>query len=210
MQKHGKRGWRMSKRKAVIIVCCLFLAVTAVRVLPAIYTTRETISGDGAPREFFIDTAADPIEKQEDDQCSAYAAAYVMRFCGDDIRGEKLYPDVERSFGAVLPSNVVRLFRDHNYQAKAYHGTLDAMKKRLSQGTPVIVYLRIPYDTHYAVVTGYDENNIYLADPMTENANADEASYNRIIDNEEFKKLWKTGFPIADNVYITAEKNAEQ
>lgn len=182
----------------------------AVRILPAIYTTRETISGDDAPKQYFIDTAGDPIEKQENDQCAAYAAAYVMRFCGEDIRGEKLYPDVERSFGVVMPSNVVRLFRDHDYQAKAYHGTLDTMKKRLSQGSPIIVYLRIPNDTHYAVVTGYDENNIYLADPMTENANADEASYNRIVDNEEFKKLWKTGFPIADNVYITAEKNAEQ
>lgn len=198
----------MSKRRILIIVFSLFLAITAIIVLPAIYTTRETVSGKDAPKEDFIKTVNDPIEEQEYGQCAAYAAAYVMRFCGDEIHGKELYPVLHRTFGAVLPSNVVKLFRNHNYEAKAYHGTLDTMKERLSQGTPIIVYLRIPNDTHYAVVTGYDENNIYLADPMTENANADERSYNRIVSNEEFKKLWKTGFPIADNVYITAEKNA--
>lgn len=201
---------KLTIRNVIGIVSFIFLAITAVKVLPAIYTTRELISGDGAPKEYFINTAEDPIEKQEDGQCSAYAAAYVMRYYGDDIHGGELYPDVDRRFGAVLPSNVVRLFRDHSYQAKAYHGTLDTMKKRLSKGTPVIVYIRIQNDTHYAVVTGYDEDHIYLMDPMTENANADDPSYNRIIDNDEFMRLWKTGFWISDNVYITASKNAEQ
>ena len=83
------------------------------------------------------------------------------------------------------------------------------MKKRLSEGTPVIVYLRIPNDTHYAVVTGYDEEHLYLADPMTENANADHPSYNRIVDNEEFQSIWKSGFLVSDHVYITVKKNAE-
>lgn len=198
----------MSKRNILITVISLFLAVTAIVFLPAIYTTRETISGKDAPKEYFINTVNDPIEAQESGQCAAYAAAYVMRYCGDEVHGKELYPEIHRTFGAVLPSNVVKLFHDHNYQAKAYHGNLETMKKRLSQGTPVIVYLRIPNDTHYAVVTGYDENSIYLADSMTENANADERSYNRIVSNEEFKKLWKTGFPIADNVYIVVKKNA--
>ena len=130
--------------------------------------------------------------------------------CIDDTHGSELYPDVDRSLGAVLPSNVVRLFRDHGYQAKAYHGTLDTMKKRLSEGTPVIVYLRIPNDTHYAVVTGYDEEHLYLADPMTENANADNKNYNRTMENEDFQNKWKSGFPISDNVYIVATKSAEQ
>lgn len=199
----------MSKRNILIIVSSIFLAIAALRILPAIYTTRETIAVTDAPKEYFIDTADNPIEKQEDGQCSAYAAAYVMRYCGDDTHGSELYPDVDRSLGAVLPSNVVRLFRDHGYQAKAYHGTLDTMKKRLSEGTPVIVYLRIPNDTHYAVVTGYDEEHLYLADPMTENANADHPSYNRIVDNEEFQSIWKSGFLVSDHIYITVKKNAE-
>ena len=199
----------MSKRNILIIVSSIFLAIAAIRILPAIYTTRETLTDTDAPKEYFIDAADNPIEKQEDGQCSAYAAAYVMRYCGDDTHGSELYPDVDRSLGAVLPSNVVRLFRDHGYQAKAYHGTLDTMKKRLSEGTPVIVYLRIPNDTHYAVVTGYDEEHLYLADPMTENANADHPSYNRIVDNEEFQSIWRSDFLVSDHVYITVKKNAE-
>nr|WP_316614899.1 cysteine peptidase family C39 domain-containing protein [uncultured Ruminococcus sp.] len=199
----------MSKRKILIIVSCIYLAIAAIGILPAIYTTRETVTDTDVSKEYFIDAADNPIEKQEDGQCSAYAAAYVMRYCGDDTHGSELYPDVDRILGAALPSNVVQLFRDHGYQAKAYHGTLDTLKKRLSEGTPVIVYLRIPNDTHYAVVTGYDEEHLYLADPMTENANADNKNYNRIIENEEFLAIWKSGFPISDNVYIVATKSAE-
>lgn len=199
----------MSKRKILIIISCIFLAIAGIRILPAIYTTRETVADTNVPKTYFIDTADDPIEKQEDRQCSAYAAAYVMRYCGDDTHGSELYPDVDRILGAVLPNNVVRLFRDHGYQAKAYHGTLDTLKKRLSEGMPVIVYLRIPNDTHYAVVTGYDEEHLYLADPMTENANADHPSYNRIVDNEEFQSIWKSGFLVSDQVYIAVKKNAE-
>lgn len=199
----------MSKRNIAISICAAILTITAVLVLPAIYTTKETISGKDAPEEYFNDTAGDPIEDQQENQCSAYAAAYVMRYLGEDIRGSELYPDLKRTFGAVTPSCVVRLFHDHGYEAKAYHGSLDTLKRRVSQGTPVIVFLRIPHDTHYAVITGYDEDHLYLEDPMAENTNADNASYNRVIGNEDFLNLWKTGFPIADNVYIVAEKNAE-
>ena len=81
----------MSKRKILIIVSCIYLAIAAIGILPTIYTTRETVTDTDVPKEFFIDTADDPIEKQEDGQCSAYAAAYVMRYCGDDTHGSELY-----------------------------------------------------------------------------------------------------------------------
>ena len=196
----------MSKRKILIIVSCIYLAIAAIGILPAIYTTRETVTDTDVSKEYFIDAADNPIEKQEDGQCSAYAAAYVMRYCGDDTHGSELYPNVDRILGAALPSNVVQLFRDHGYQAKAYHGDLSTLKTRLNEGVPIIVCLRDENKTHYAVLTGYDETHLYLADPTPENASADNKNYNRIIENEEFLAIWKSGFPISDNVYIVATK----
>ena len=39
----------MSKRNILIIVSSIFLAIAAIRILPAIYTTRETIADTDAP-----------------------------------------------------------------------------------------------------------------------------------------------------------------
>ena len=44
---------------------------------------------------------------------------------------------------------------------------------------------------------------------MTENANADHPSYNRIVDNEEFQSIWRSDFLVSDQVYIAVKKNAE-
>lgn len=201
----------MSKRRVLVIVCSLFLAMTAVQVLPAIYTTKETIRAESVPKHFFIDTAKHPAEIQNEDQSTAetaaYAVAYVMRYCGDEVNGNALSIDIPRPLGTVTPNSIVRLLRDRGYRAKAYHGDLDTMKQRLREGTPLIVYLRDGKEKRYAVVTGFDERQVYLLDSKAENADA--ASHTGIIQNEEFLTQWKTGFWICDNVYITASKNAE-
>ena len=77
------------------------------------------------------------------------------------------------------------------------------MKQRLTEGNPIIVFIRIPGDTHYAVVVGYDEQHIYLVDSLAENANASDARYNRVLTTENFEAVWKTGTLLPDNIYIT-------
>ena len=200
----------MSKRKILIIVSCIYLAIAAIGILPAIYTTRETVTDTDVPKEYFIDTADDPIEEQFSNRNAACAAAYVMRYCGDPVQGNVIYADIDSYMGTTLPSNLVRYFYDNGYRAKAYHGDLSTLKTRLNEGVPIIVCLRDENKTHYAVLTGYDETHLYLADPKPENANADTKNYNRIIENEDFLAIWKSGFPISDNVYIVAAKSAEQ
>ena len=199
----------MSKRNILIIVSCIFLAIAGIRILPAIYTTRETVADKAVPKEYFIDTADDPIEGQFPDRNAAYAVAYVMRYCGDQVQGNQIYAEIDSHLGTILPSDLVKFFHDNGYRAKAYHGDLSTLKIRLNEGVPVIVCLSSGNDEHYAVLTGYDETHLYLADPMTENANADHPSYNRIMENEEFQAIWKSGFLISDNVYIVATKSAE-
>ena len=78
------------------------------------------------------------------------------------------------------------------------------MKQRLTEGNPIIVFIRIPEDTHYAVVAGYDEQHIYLVDSLAENANASDTQYNRVLTTENFEAVWKTGTLLPDNIYITS------
>lgn len=199
----------MSKRNTLIIVSCIFLAIAAVRLLPAIYTTRETSYDKDVPKEYFIDTSDDPMEEQFSHRNAACAVAYIMRYCGDQVYGNKIYANIDSHSGTILPSNLVKYFHDEGYWAKAFHGDLNTLKTRLSEGVPIIVCIRQDKNTHYAVLTGYDESQVYLADPMTENANVDNRSYNRIIENEEFLKIWKSDFLISDKAYIVAKKSAE-
>ena len=80
----------------------------------------------------------------------------------------------------------------------------------MSEGNPIIVFIRIPGDTHYAVVVGYDEQHIYLADSLAENANASDARYNRVLKAEDFEAVWKTGTPLPDNIYIFIEMKTQE
>lgn len=78
------------------------------------------------------------------------------------------------------------------------------MKQRLAEGAPIIVFIRIPGDTHYAVAVGYNERHLYLADSLAENANASDARYNRVLTTEAFEALWNTGALLPANIYIRA------
>lgn len=157
------------------------------------------------PTEFFCKTEDNRIDHQTDRKCSAYAAAYLLRYMGENVSGEEVYPEVKRIFGFVPADSVANVFRERGYQAKACHGDIDTLKQRLTSGNPIIVFIRIPGDTHYAVVVGYDEQCVYLADSLIENAGTSNARYNRILTTEEFENVWKNGtFPF-DNVYIVVE-----
>ena len=196
------KRWIVNKKIIPLAVIALILTLTALILLPSVYTSAEAVDNCAYPPSYFVADTGDPIEYQEDSQCSAYAAAYVLRYLGKDANGTELYPQIKRVFGFVPPASVAKLLKDHGCDAKAYHGDIDALKQRVAEGTPVIVFINIPHDTHYAVVTGYDENNVYLADSLPENANADEKTYNRKVGISEFEQLWKTSTLIPNNTYI--------
>lgn len=154
------------------------------------------------PATFFCNTEENRIESQTDGNCSAYAAAYLLRHMGEETDGEMLAAGMRRIFGFVPASSVVRALNAYGYTAAAYHGSLTTLKQRLAQGIPVIVFIQIPGDTHYAVVTGYDEQYLYLADSLPENANAVGEGYNRRLSAREFLSLWETDSLLPDNIYI--------
>ncbi len=197
----------MRKTCLTAAMAAIILSVAAaVSFLAYISPPKDEVESFDYPPEFFCEGSGHRIDYQTDGKCAAYAAAYLLRHFGEDADGENLFLELKRQFGFVSANSVVDVFEQHGYQAKACHGSIDTLKQRLSGGNPIIVFIRIPGDTHYAVVIGYDEQYIYLVDSLAENANASDTQYNRVLTTEDFEAVWKTGTLLPDNIYIVAYK----
>lgn len=187
---------------AAIIVIILSI-IAAICFLAYISPPKDEVEFFDYPPEFFCASMGNRIDYQTDGKCAAYAAVYLLRHFGEDADGEALFPELKRPLGFASANSIVDVFERHGYQAKACHGSIDTLKQRLAEGHPIIVFIRIPGDTHYAVVVGYDEQYIYLADSLAENSNASDTRYNRVLTTEDFETVWKTGTLLPDNIYIT-------
>lgn len=189
-------------RKKRIIILLFILIAIALLLFSEPLPRRDPIQATGLPPEFSIMADYNYIDFQEGNECSAYASAFVMRHLGKQIAGPDLYRDVRRIFGFVPVSHVVSLFQNYGYHAEACHGDLNTMKRHLIDGVPVIAFVRVPGDTHYVVIVGYDEDFIYLVDSIYDNSNADGGWYNRKLRAGEFENIWKTDMYPVENIYI--------
>lgn len=154
----------------IVSVAIILSIAAAIGFLAYISPPKDEVEVLDYPPEFFCASAENRIDCQTDGKCAAYASAYLLRHFGEEIDGEELFPELKRTLGFVSANSVTDVFVQRGYQAKACHGSIDTMKQRLTEGNPIIVFIRIPGDTHYAVVVGYDEQYIYLADPIAESA----------------------------------------
>lgn len=196
----------MQIRKICLIaisIAIILSVAAAISFLASISPPRDEVEAFDYPPEFFCTSSENRIDYQTDEKCAAYATAYLLRHLGEDSDGEALFPEIKRTLGFVSANSIVDVFERHGYQAKACYGNVDTLKQRLTEGNPIIVFIRIPGDTHYVVIVGYDEQHIYLVDSLAENANASDAQYNRVLTTEEFEAVWKTGTLLPDNIYIT-------
>ena len=189
---------------AAMIAIALSIAA-AIGFLAYISPPEDEIGSFHYPPEFFCADAGNRIDYQTDGKCAAYAAAYLLRHWGEAADGEALFPELKRPFGFVPAGSIADVLERHGHPAKACRGSIDTLKQRLTEGHPIIVFIRIPGDTHYAVVVGYDEQYIYLADSLAENANASDARYDRVLTTEAFEAVWKTGTLLPDNIYIVGD-----
>lgn len=196
----------MSKIKLIAILVLLGVSVAAMFCFAGINPPKDNIADPNYPPEFFCDGAENRIDYQSDGNCAAYAAAFVLRSLGEQTEGEMIVPEMKRIFGFVSAGSIVHVFERHGFSAKAYRGDVDALKQRLSNNIPVIVFISIPNDTHYAVAVGYDTQYFYLVDSLPENKNADGDQYNRKLTADEFEKIWRTDTIISDNIYIAVLK----
>lgn len=179
--------------------------MAAVGYLSYISPPEDNIETFNYPPKFFCVGEENRIDYQTDGKCAAYAAAYLLRHFGEQANGENLFSELKRPFGFVSANSIADIFKQRGYRAEAYRGNIDTLKQRLTEETPVIVFIRIPNDTHYAVAVGYDEQNIYLADSLAKNANASGEQYNRVLTTEEFEDVWKNGTILPDNIYVVVK-----
>lgn len=202
----GKR--KMKTRKicltAVIIAIILSIAAAIGFLIYISPQKDDTVSFDYPP-EFFCEDTENRIDYQTDGKCAAYATAYLLRHFGENADGEELFSELKRPFGFACANSITDIFERYGYRAKALHGSIETLKQRLTEGHPIIVFVRTSGDTHYAVVVGYDEQHIYLADSLAENSNTSDARYNRVLTTEAFEDIWKTETPLPDNIYITVK-----
>ena len=157
-----------------------------------------------------IITCKNRIDIQTGYQCSAYAAAYILRHHGIQAEGKELYSIMPNKMntGYVYPKGLRHMLKSYDFKVKYCRGNLNNLKYEISKGNPVIVMIRVQKDKnwlHYVPVVGYDEKYIYLAESLPELVNCDNEFYNRKVEINEFMKLWNTAMirqPFYKNTYM--------
>ena len=196
----------MKTKRIIISFIIISSLIIFIILFNYFYVGQDQIKTNTFKDEFLCDNNNNYIAYQQDNECSAYASAYVLRHYGENISGEELYKEVKRTFGFVFPKNIVNVFKKKGYVAKTYSGNFNTLKERINCGGQIIAFISSKNDTHYVVVVGYDTEYVYLVDSLLENKNIDNKSYNRRISISDFEKIWKTNTIFPNNIYIVIDK----
>lgn len=152
------------------------------------------------------------FEQQGTNQCGGFASAFVMRHFGQDCLGEDVYGQLnyKLSSGYVLPQAILDYFAGQKYQVTLYQSSLSQLKTRVAQGNPVIILMGQGGSwQHYAVVVGYDDENVYLFDSLKQTVD-NNPYYNRSMPSTYFGELWNNGIPFFERVCFVIETPKEQ
>lgn len=191
---------------------CLYFGIGFVLVvLFAIWSItprKDTVDTSDLPDSYFIASENNFVEYQTGKDCAGYASAYVLRHLGEEIEGRHLYKEMSFKVGkGVALGGVRKAFQDYGYDATSYTGTIETMKKRLTQGIPIVAFVTInDLGRHYVAVVGYDEEYIYLADSTGAAKNIYQNNMmNRKLTYEEFEQIWQTNIYPVNNIYTVIE-----
>lgn len=196
---------------AVLILLTLLFAGNSWGLTPSVLLRqslpqKDTMAVD-FPDDYLIETP-NYFEQQGINQCGGFASAFVMRHFGQDCLGKDVYDrlDAKLSSGYVLPQTILDYFDGGHYQIALYQSDLPRLKTRVAQGDPVIVLMGQGGSwQHYAVVVGYDEENIYLFDSLKQTI-LDNAYYNRSMPTAYFEQLWNNGLPFFERACFAINK----
>lgn len=103
-----------------------------------------------------------PFFAQDEFMCGPASLASVIAYWGKDTGLEEVAKATYHDrLKGTLPVDMLIYAKDKGFEAEYYEGSLEDLKKRLSEGTPVILFLNLGYDFypvgHYIVVVGYNE-----------------------------------------------------
>lgn len=193
-------------------VLSYLLITTAVNILLMGFP-RPKFSRNQDYLSYFVIEKTNYFALQEDLECAAFSSAYVLRHLGKKVDGNELYREISQkdSNGRVYPRDIIKLLARYGVKSRFYMGSIEALKKEISKGTPVIALIRVSTSgssRHFVPLVGYDEHYFYAAESMQKLVNAKHAYYNRRIEIDEFSKLWNTSvfyMPLIRNTYIAIE-----
>lgn len=129
--------------------------------------------------------------RQNGPKCSAFAASHLLKFYGVETDPDKLYKKfMKLPDGSALPASVAK----KTGTVLCSHGTLPDLEKMIDQDKPVMILGYYDKEQcwdnlHYMLVTGYDDEYIYLIDSL---CGGGECFYNRKVKRRTFKKMWNT------------------
>ncbi|MCR4734821.1 MAG: C39 family peptidase [Treponema sp.] len=182
-----------------------------------------------SPKEESVRTISDSwFEFQQGGGCAGFSSAFLLRHLGEQAAGEETFKEVPYQLkgGAGLPKGITGFFKKKGIKMTACTGSFNSLKNELARGNPVIVVIRSfvgKNDLHFATVTGYDEENLYLVDSIKSWVNVDKDGnpiqpsedtvptcnesvyYNRVVPVKDFKKLWNTSMlkmPLYRNMFF--------
>ncbi|MBR1638924.1 MAG: C39 family peptidase [Treponema sp.] len=171
------------------------------------------------------------FEFQQGGGCAGFSSAFELRHRGVQIGGEEAFKEVpfQMKGGLAFPKGITGFFKKRGIKMTACSGNFAALQNELEKGRPVIVVIRSFVGKsylHFATVTGYDEEKVYIADsiqswvnvdkdgnaiepgPDTAPTSGESVYYNRTVPLEEFKKLWNTSMlkmPLYRNIFYVCK-----
>lgn len=162
----------------------------------------------------FVIRKENRIDIQKGNECSGYAAAYLLRHYDIPANGTEIYQKMpyKASNGCVPPKGIKKVLEGYGFRVKYCVGNLNALKREVCKGNPVIVFIKARKDKrwlHFVPVVGYDENSLFLAESAAENVNCSEKTYNRRINKNDFMALWNTAMlkmPLYARTFYVIEK----
>jgi hypothetical protein len=185
----------------VSLIVLIFL-VTHYYIVPQ----KDKVNIVDMPSSYFIESE-NRIDIQRNFECAAFSSAYLLRHFNIDTDGNELYKKFPQKLfdGNVAPKGIINIFRKYDYNAFFYKGNILTLKKRISEGIPVIVFTKVFPEKrylHFAPAIGYDEEYIYFAESLKYLINCNERRYNRKISIVELNAIWKTWIPLYENTYV--------
>lgn len=141
--------------------------------------------------DFYINNV--PFFPQKRYYCGPASLAGVMNFYGASVTEEEIAKEVySTKLSGTLSMDILIYARTKGFEASYYKGNMEDIKKYISMGKPVILFLDLGYFfypiRHYIVATGYNDKIGYLIAHSG-------VEKDKIISYKEIQSAWeKTGF----------------
>ena len=141
--------------------------------------------------DFYINNV--PFFPQKRYYCGPASLAGVMNFYGVSVTEEEIAKEVYNTkLSGTLSMDILIYARTKGFDAFYYKGNMEDIKKYISMGKPVILFLDLGYFfypvRHYIVATGYNDKMGYLIAHSG-------VEKDKIFSYKEIQSAWeKTGF----------------